>query len=142
MEGWVDRRAHELGVNLGPGAARAVAERIGAFVREGDVDRRRQSELANSELEKLALYRAGGTVTAADVDSLVSEAVPGSTWAFLDALGSRRAGETAELADRLLAAGTALPLMITQIHRRLRELIIVRDHMDAGTRPPDLVKAM
>lgn len=142
MEGWVDRRAAELGVTLAPGAAKAIAERVGAFVREGDVDRRRQSELANGELEKLALYRPDGKVTPADVEAIVSEAIPGSTWAFLDALGARRAAETAQLADRLLVAGTAIPLLISQIHRRLRELVTVRDYMDAGTRPADLVRAL
>ena len=58
-------------------------------VKDRDVDRRRMSELANAELEKLALYRPGGTVTNDDIEALVAEAVPGSTWAFLDALGSR-----------------------------------------------------
>jgi DNA polymerase III delta subunit len=81
-------------------------------------------------------------VTTPDVEAIVSEAVPGSTWAFQDALGTRNAREAATLADRLLEAGTALPLMITQIHRRLRELIIVRDYMDAGVRPPDVIKAL
>ena len=135
-------RRRSSGVTLAPGAAKALAERVGAFVREGDVDRRRQSELANAELEKLALYRPDGKVTAADVEDLVSEAIPGSTWAFLDALGARREGEAAELAERLLDAGTAMPLLIAQIHRRLRELIVVRDHLDAGTRPADLVRAL
>ena len=35
-----------------------------------------------------------------------------------------------------------MPVLTAQIHRRLRELITVRDHLDAGTRPPDLVKAL
>lgn len=142
MLGWLERRAGELGIRLGPGAAQLLAERIGANVREGDVDRRRQTELANGELEKLALYRPDGTVSAEDVADLVAEAVPGSTWAFLDALAARRGGEAARLASLLLTDGTPLPVLTTQIHRRLRELILVRDHMDAGTRPPDLVKAM
>ncbi|MEP7159112.1 MAG: DNA polymerase III subunit delta, partial [Chloroflexota bacterium] len=124
------------------GAARLLAERVGAYVREGDVDRRRMSELANAELEKLALYRPGGTVTSQDIDELVAEAVPGSTWAFLDAIGYRRATEAATLADRLLNAATPIPVMITQIHRRLRELVVVRDHIAAGTRPADLVKEL
>jgi DNA polymerase III delta subunit len=142
MEGWIGRRASEMGITLGPGAAKAVAEKVGAFVREADVDRRRQSELANGELEKLALYRPSAPVTPQDVDALVGEAIPGSTWAFLDALAARRGGEAAMLLERLLAGGAPIPLLIAQIHRRLRDLIMVRDHLDAGTRPPDLVRAL
>ena len=91
MEGWITSRAKDLEFSLGPGAARLLAERVGAYVREGDVDRRRMSELANAELEKLALYRPGGSVSSQDIEDLVAEAVPGSTWAFLDAIGYRRA---------------------------------------------------
>jgi DNA polymerase III delta subunit len=142
MEGWIDRRANELDISLAPGAARLLAERVGAFVREGDVDRRRMSELANGELEKLALYRPNGTIAREDIDALVAEAVPGSSWAFLDALGSRRSSEAATLARRLFEAGTPIQVMTTQVHRRMRELTLVADHMAAGTRPPDLVREM
>ena len=142
MESWINGRAAELELTLGPGAARLLAERVGAYVREGDVDRRRMSELANAELEKLSLYRPGGTASRDDIEALVSEAVPGSTWAFLDAVGYRRAGEATNLADRLLDDATPMPVLITQIHRRLRDLIAVRDHVAAGTKPTDLVREM
>jgi DNA polymerase III delta subunit len=142
MEAWVGARAKELDVTLGPGAAHMLAERIGAYVREGDVDRRRQAELANAELEKLALYRPEGAVSREDVAELVSEAVPGSTWALLDAVGSRRGGEAATLIERLLNDGSPIPVLITQLHRRLRELIVIRDHLAAGTKPPDLVREL
>lgn len=142
MVGWLERRAGELGIQLAAGAAQLLAERVGATVREGDIDRRRHTELANGELEKLALYRPDGTVTRDDVADLVAEAIPGSTWAFLDAVAARHGGEAARLADRLVRDGTPLPVLTTQLHRRLRELILVRDHLDAGTRPPDLVKAL
>jgi DNA polymerase III delta subunit len=142
MEGWITARARELDVTLGPGAARLLAERVGADVREGDVDRRRMSELANAELEKLALYRPTGTVTRDDIGELVAEAVPGSTWAFLDAVGGRRTAEAATLAARLLAEATPMPVLISQLHRRLRDLIVIRDHVAAGTRPPDLVREL
>jgi DNA polymerase III delta subunit len=142
MEGWIGARAKELNVALGPGAAHLLAERVGAYVREGDIDRRRQTELANGELEKLALYRPEGTVTKEDVAELVSEAVPGSTWAFLDAIGSRRTSEAATLAERLLRDAAPMPVLIVQIHRRLRDLIIIREHIDAGTRPPDLLREL
>lgn len=142
MQAWLMVRAGELGVRLEPSAADLLAERVGAHVREGDVDRRRQSELANAELEKLALYRPGGSVSRDDVAELVAEAIPASTWAFLDALGSRRAADASGLADRLLAAGAPLPLVVTQVHRRLRELLIVREHLNSGSRPADLARVM
>ena len=142
MEAWVAARAKELEVTLGPGAAHLLAERIGAYVREGDVDRRRQAELANAELEKLALYRPEGAVSREDVAELVSEAVPGSTWALLDAVGSRRGGEAAMLVERLLNEGSPIPVLITHFHRRLRELIVIRDHLGAGTKPADLVREL
>ncbi len=142
MTRWIEQRAGELGISLQPGAAQLVAERVGGNVREGDVDHRRATELANSELEKLALYRPGGTVTRDDVAELVEEMVPGSAWAFLDALGGRRSRVAATLLARLLHGGVPLPLLISQIHRRLRDLVIVRDHLAAGMHPPDLVREM
>jgi len=142
METWIAARSKELNATLAPGTARLLAERVGAFVREADVDRRRQTELANAELEKLALYRPSAPITPADVELLVTEAVPGSTWAFLDAVGSRRAAEVATLTKRLLSEATPMPVLISQIHRRLRDLILIREHVDAGTRPPDLVREM
>jgi DNA polymerase-3 subunit delta len=142
MERWIAQRAGELGVRLGPGAARLLAERVGAYVREGDVDRRNQSVLANAELEKLALYRPAAPVTREDVDVLVAEAIPGSVWAFLDAIAARRSRDAAALAERLLAAGTPLPIILSQLHRRLRELIDVRERLSQGTRPNELPRVL
>lgn len=142
MESWLGTRAAELGVRLGPGAAQLLAQRVGAHVREGDVDRRRQSEFANAELEKLALYRPGGEVSREDVAELVPEAIPGSVWAFLDAVAARRGAEASGLATKLIGSGTALPVIVSQLHRRLRELVQVREHLDTGTRPPELVRVM
>ncbi len=142
MEAWLGTRAADLGVRLGPGAAQLLAQRVGAHVREGDVDRRHRSELANAELEKLALYRPGGEVSREDVSELVPEAIPGSMWAFLDAVAARRGPEAALFATRLQGMGTAMPVIVAQLHRRVRELVQVREHMDAGTRPPELIRVM
>ena len=142
MESWLERRAVELGATLGPGAARSLAERVGAYVREGDIDRRRQTTLADAELQKLALYRLAGSITRDDVAELVPEAIPGSMWAFLDAVALRRGADASRLAERLLAGGTPLPVLVGQLHRRVRELIIVREHLEMGTRPADLVRLM
>jgi DNA polymerase III delta subunit len=140
MARWISERAAERGIRIAPPAAALLAERVGAFVREGDVDRRRQGELAVAELEKLALYRLDGQIEPEDVKSLVADAVPASTWAFLDAVGLRRAADAADLADRL--AEMPAPLLITHLHRRLRELIQVADLLAAGKRPPQIAGAM
>ena len=100
---WIEMRARELGVNLGPGAAQELATRIGGFVAEGDIDRRRQGQLAFMELGKLALFRMdGAAVSVADVQELVPEAVPGSIWGFVDAIGLRNVQRALGLVDRIL----------------------------------------
>jgi DNA polymerase III delta subunit len=142
MESWIVDRGADLHVAFGPGAARLLAERVGAYVREADVDRRRQSALAHAELEKLALYRPDGVISREDVAELVTEAIPGSTWAFLDATAIRRGSEASRLGALLIHGGTPIPVLIGQLHRRVRELISVREHLDSGSRPGDLVRIM
>ncbi len=36
----------------------------------------------------------------------------------------------------------ALPVLVAQLHRRIRELISVREHLDSGARAGDLVRIM
>ena len=140
LEPWLVKRARELEIELQPQAARLLAERVGGHIRESDVDRRRRTELANGELEKLALYKPGETIDAEDVAALVTETIPGSAWAFLDAVGARAGANASALAERLLADGAPLPVLISQLHRRLRDLILVREHLDVGSTPPQIVK--
>lgn len=141
MAAWVEDRARELGVRLGAGAAQELARRIGAFVREGDVDRRRMGDLAVGELRKLALYRPDAVVERDDVRVLVAEAVPASTWAFLDAVANRHARTAADLLDQLLET-TPEPVVVVQLHRRLRQLIEVADRLDAGMSLPAVAREL
>lgn len=138
---WIELRARERAVQLGPGAARELATRVGGFVREGDIDRRRQGELAVGELGKLALRRPGAPVTVDDVRELVAEVVPASTWAFLDAVAARRVTIALDRLDTLLG-GTPELVVLGQVHRRIRELIEVADHLDAGATPGSLVRTL
>ena len=141
MAYWIEERARELGVRLGRGAAQTLAERVGAFVREGDVDRRRQGELAVAELAKLGLYRVDREVSADDVRALVAEAVPASSWAFLDAIGTRRSREAARLLDGILDT-TAPPLLVVQLHRRIREILEVADLAATGQPPQAMTRTL
>ncbi|MBI3751092.1 MAG: hypothetical protein HY263_05485, partial [Chloroflexi bacterium] len=142
LAGWLEARARERGVTLGPGAARELATRVGGFVREGDVDRRQQGRLAVMELEKLGLRHIDGApVTTEDVRDLVAEAVPGSIWGFVDAVGMRQRARSLEFLERLLDA-TPEPVLLAVLHRRIRELIEVADRIASGETPGSLVRSM
>jgi DNA polymerase III delta subunit len=59
------------------------------------------------------------------------DAIPGSTWAFLDAVGARKVREASDLMERLLET-TAEPILVAVLHRRIRELLLVGDHRERG----------
>jgi DNA polymerase III delta subunit len=142
LAAWIEARAHERQIALGPGAARELATRIGGFVREGDVDRRHQGRMAVAELEKLTLrHEPGEAVTVADVQAMVAEAIPGSIWAFVDAVGMRQRTRSLELLERLLDDKPA-PVLLAVLHRRIRELIEVQDRLERGETPGSLVRSM
>ena len=141
LAAWIEARARERDIKLAPGAAKELATRVGGFVREGDVDRREQGRIAVGELEKLAVYALERPITADDVRALVSEAVPGSIWAFVDSVGMRQGSRSTALLERLLP-DTPEPVLLAVLHRRLRELIEVFDRLDAGESPGSLVRSM
>ena len=141
MARWIGERAAERRIAIEPAAADLLARRVGGFVREGDIDRRRQGQLAVAELEKLALYRLDDPIRREDVEALVADAVPGSTWALLDAVGARRTREAADLLDRVLAT-TPEPVVLSVLHRRVRELIAMLDAQLHGETVQDAARAM
>jgi DNA polymerase III subunit delta len=141
LAGWLRNLATERGAKLERDAAEELARRVGGFVGEGDVDRQRQGSLAAGELDKLVIYRQAAPITIEDVRALVPEVIPNSIWAMTDAVADRRVDIAGPLLDRILET-EPLPVVIVVLHRRLRELLIAADHVAAGTRPPDIVKAI
>ncbi len=141
LAGWLRNLARDRGINLERDASEELARRVGGFVGEGDVDRQRQGTMAAGELDKLALYRQAAPIAVEDVRALVPEVIPDSMWSMTDAVADRRVDIAGPLLDRLLET-QPLPVVIVVLHRRLRELLIAADHVAAGTRPPDIVKAI
>lgn len=141
LAGWIEAEASERGLTLAPGTAKVLAERVGGFVQEGDAERRQQTRIASMELDKLALYRGNTAIGPDDVRALVAEVVPGSVWAFTDAVGERRVEQALERLDRLLEA-TPEPVLLAVLHRRIRELIETGDRLRTGERLPAIGKAM
>jgi len=141
LTGWIENEAREQGVVLGPGAAKEIAQRLGAFVTQGDVERRSQTWIAAGELTKLAIYRDGGPVTVDDVRALVPEATPSSVWAFSDAVGERQRDKALALLGRLLDV-TPEPVLTNILHRRVRELLELNDRLTSGQSLAVAAKAM
>jgi DNA polymerase III delta subunit len=141
MARWIEERALERGLRLERGAAELLARKTGAFVREGDIDRRHHGRLAVAELEKLALYRLDAPIRAVDLEALVADAVAGSTWALLDAVGGRRAREAADHLERLLET-TPEQVLVATLHRRIRELLLVHDHRERGDTAQAVARAL
>lgn len=141
LAGWLGNVAKERDLVLERDAATELARRVGAFVTESDIDRQRMGVLAVGELEKLAIYRGGQPIRKEDVAALVAEVIPDSMWALTDAIGIRNAAKAGPLLDRLLES-TAIPILVTILHRRLRELLITCDILARGGRGSDVIKAV
>jgi DNA polymerase III delta subunit len=46
------------------------------------------------------------------------------------------------LAERLIGEGLPLQVLIAQLHRRLRDLVLVREHIEVGSQPPQIVREL
>ena len=143
LAAWITDEARDRGLVLAGGAARELADRLGARVTEGDVDRRYLSRIASGELDKLELRHAldEGPVTADDVRALVAETTPASVWALSDAVGERRVDAATATLDRLLDA-TPEPVILAVLHRRIVELVEIGDRMTGGLNLPEAARAM
>jgi DNA polymerase III delta subunit len=140
---WIESEARDRHLVLAGGAARELADRLGARVTEGDVDRRYLSRIASAELDKLALRHTldEGPVTPDDVRALVTETTPSSLWAITDAVGDRRAAAAATAIDRALDT-TPEPVLLAILHRRVVELLELGDRIAGGTSLPVAARAM
>ena len=143
LAAWIAEEARDRGLVLATGTARELADRLGARVTEGDVERRFLSRIASGELDKLALRHAvdEGPVTAEDVRALVAETTPASVWALSDAVGERRLDVAMTALERLLES-TPEPVLLAVLHRRIVELLELGDRVVSGAKLPEAARAM
>ena len=71
----------------------------------------------------------------------MADAIPGSTWALLDAVGSRRTREAADILERVLEVKPE-PVVLTFLHRRIRDLIAVLDAQLRGETVQEAAREM
>jgi len=100
---------------------------------------------SRSEIEKLALYKATGTVTVSDVEACIGDVSALSLDALVYAVAEGDSGEAQRLADRLLAEGEA-PIRVLRViaghFLRLHRVVALvadgrkADQVVAGFKPP------
>ena len=119
---WTGQRARELGLELAPGAARALVATVGE----------RQQRLLR-ELEKLAVACGeGATISAETVEELAAPSAQRRAWTLADALVARDGSTALRTYEALTAQGERLESLIFQMTRRVRQAIEVAEQLDAG----------
>lgn len=120
--------AQRRGFQLDPDAAQMLVDRLGEST----------TRLAN-ELDRLATWAGeGGTVTAADLEAMVSDTSEEVVWALSDAIVSRDRAIAAGAAARLLEQGEGVTSLVYQAARRLREARLAVAGLEAGRSAKEL----
>ncbi|MBI3957632.1 MAG: DNA polymerase III subunit delta [Chloroflexi bacterium] len=122
LSGWIVRTAREERIAIDGQATQMLANFVGPNLRQ-----------LTNELQKLAAYADGRSISAADVRLLVSDSSEGLIWDLTDAL-SQRDGRKAMRSLHDLRRGDANPFyLLTMMARQYRILIKVKDAMGRGS---------
>ena len=123
---WIIDRAKKRGGSIEPGAAQRLATLIGSDLRRLD-----------AEINKLITYvNTSRTITAKDVELLVSDASTSSVFDLVDALGKRDGKRAAHELHHLLDQGENPLGLLAMIVRQYRLLILVKE-LQARSMSPD-----
>lgn len=136
LEGWIARRAREVGVLFDKPALTRLAEATPSDLTE---DRQWHGLwwLA-TEIEKLTLFAGGGRITEEDVERLVPAVLQTRVYALADAVVRREPEAALTALERLLMAGQPAPVLLTAIANRLRQLLLLRELTAAGVPEPEM----
>ena len=120
LASWILQRAQAVGREIAGDAAKDIAERLGAEVREPDLDRSGMRMTAAIELEKLMLAMPTGTIPLKAVQLLVADRGVGSLFAFADAIVARSGPLAARHLGRAISEPG--PMVVATLHRKMRDL--------------------
>lgn len=133
LPSWIQQRARTLRTNIEPRAVQLLATYVGANLRQLD-----------NELDKLSLYAGQRSITADDVNAMVSDASEAMIWNLTDALSQRNPAKAMQ-SLQALRRGDAHPIyLLTMIARQYRVILKVKDAMrtHAGANEFDLAKVV
>ncbi|MBI2887127.1 MAG: DNA polymerase III subunit delta [Chloroflexi bacterium] len=127
LEDWARARAAQLSVRLTAPALRLLVDLVGDNL-----------WVLSSELEKLSLYLAGGTVETHHVEELVSLARETSIFALIDAVAERRLAPAQRSLHLLLRDGMASAQILFRLAGQFRSLVLAKALMEQGVGGPEL----
>jgi DNA polymerase III subunit delta len=120
--------AQRLGLRLEPAAARMLVERMGA-----------NSVRLRNELERLALWAGeNGSVTAADLEEMVTDTSEAAVWSLSDALVEGDAAAALRIGERLIGQGENVTGLIYGLASRLRSACAAAAQLEEGIPPKEV----
>jgi DNA polymerase-3 subunit delta len=129
--GFIEQEAKAQGIQLGSGAAQALAERVGP-----------QLLVMRQELAKAVLLAGPGEpVTRSHVEEGAAQIAEAPIWDLTDAIGEGRSAAAIELLTRLLATGAPAPVVLGSLASHFRRLARVRAG-DPPAGPPFVVRKL
>ena len=84
------------------------------------------------EIEKIAAYAKGETITRGDIDAVGTPVLDAVVWRFTDALGERNLDGAASIMGELLLMRESPILILAATGKKLRQLLSARLAMDSG----------
>jgi DNA polymerase-3 subunit delta len=121
LPGWLAREAKRRGFELDADAAGLLVERMGeSTVRLG------------TELDRLALWAEGGSVTRGDLEAMVADTSEEVAWALSDAIVARDPLAAQAAVERLAGQGESVTGLVYQAAKRLREAHLALSALEAG----------
>jgi DNA polymerase-3 subunit delta len=120
--------AQRLGLRLEPAAARMLVERMGA-----------NSVRLRNELERLALWAGeDGSVTAADLEEMITDTSEAAVWSLSDALIEGDAAVALRIGERLIGQGENVTGLIYGLASRLRSACAAAAQLEEGIPPKEV----
>jgi DNA polymerase III subunit delta len=122
--------AQRLGLRLEPAAARMLVDRMGA-----------NPVRLRNELERLALWAGeGGSVSAADLEEMVTDTSEAAVWSLSDALIEGDVAAALRIGERLIGQGENVTGLIYGLASRLRSACAAAAQLEEGI-PPKQVES-
>lgn len=118
---WIKEKAAELGTSITPGALGLLAQWVG-----------HDQRVISNELQKLALYANGRSITEQDIRTLVPQAGEANIYAAVDALLEGRTAPGVQAIQRLRAGGTGFSEIAARLAEQLRRVMLAKEVLADG----------